>query len=55
MMEMQTITFELLENFRFEAASDLTVKRQPAGAVMMPMVRERMREGVQMPLKVFPL
>ncbi|KIY63100.1 PAH-inducible cytochrome P450 monooxygenase PC-PAH 1, partial [Cylindrobasidium torrendii FP15055 ss-10] len=55
MMEMQTIAFELLENFRFEAVKDLTVKRQPAGAVMMPMVRERMREGVQMPLRIIPL
>ncbi|KIY64663.1 hypothetical protein CYLTODRAFT_358085, partial [Cylindrobasidium torrendii FP15055 ss-10] len=54
MMEMQAIAFELLENFRFEPAGDLTVKRHPAGSAMMPMVRERMREGVQMPLKVIP-
>ncbi|KIY63098.1 cytochrome P450 [Cylindrobasidium torrendii FP15055 ss-10] len=50
-----TIAFELVENFRFEAAKDLTVKRQPAGSAMMPMVRGRMHEGMQMPLKVTPL
>ncbi|KAK0480321.1 cytochrome P450 [Armillaria novae-zelandiae] len=49
-IEMQAIVFELLESFEFSLSSKhFQIKRQPA-SVMLPMVRDEMSKGTQMPL-----
>ncbi|KAK0193545.1 cytochrome P450 [Armillaria mellea] len=54
-IEMQTIVFELLESFEFSLPKkDLQIKRQPA-FIMLPMVRDEMSKGTQMPLHLTPI
>ncbi|KAK0495222.1 cytochrome P450 [Armillaria luteobubalina] len=54
-VEMQAIVFELLESFEFSLPQkNIQIKRQPA-SVMLPMVREEMSKGTQMPLHLTPI
>ncbi len=54
-MEMQAAVFELLESFKFSLPKEgLQIKRQPA-FVMLPMVRDEMSKGAQMPLHLTPI
>ncbi|KAK0235612.1 cytochrome P450 [Armillaria nabsnona] len=54
-MEMQTAVFELVESFEFSLPKkDLQIKRQPA-FIMLPMVRDEMSKGTQMPLHLTPI
>ncbi|EMD35307.1 hypothetical protein CERSUDRAFT_116112 [Gelatoporia subvermispora B] len=51
-LEMQAILVELLENFEFAVPDDKPeIQRVPAG-LMMPMIRNKMHLGTQMPLKI---
>lgn len=50
-MEMQVILIELIENFEFRPLEGMEILRVPAGA-MIPMVRDKMHEGSQLPLHV---
>ncbi|EMD37290.1 hypothetical protein CERSUDRAFT_113940 [Gelatoporia subvermispora B] len=51
-LEMQAILVELLENFKFAIPEDKPeIQRVPAG-LMVPMIRNKMNLGVQMPLEV---
>ncbi|KAK0470301.1 cytochrome P450 [Desarmillaria tabescens] len=53
-MELQVILFELLETFKFTfSKAGIDIKRQPAG-IMIPMVRDEMSKGSQMPLRLVP-
>ena len=52
LIEMQALTAELLENFEFAIPDDKPeIQRVPAG-LMMPMIRNKMHLGTQMPLKI---
>ncbi len=52
---MQAIVFELLESFEFSLPKkNFQIKRQPA-SVMLPMVRDEMSKGAQMPLHLTPV
>ncbi len=54
-MEMQATVFELLESFKFSLPrEDLQIKCQPA-FIMLPMVRDEMSKGTQMPLRLTPI
>ncbi|PSS30876.1 hypothetical protein PHLCEN_2v2603 [Hermanssonia centrifuga] len=54
-IEMQAIMFDLIENFKFALAEDKPeILRVPMG-IMGPMVKGKMHEGVQLPLRVTPL
>ncbi|PBK75434.1 cytochrome P450 [Armillaria solidipes] len=54
-MEMQAAVFELVESFKFSLPKeDLQIKRQPA-LFMLPMVRDEMSKGTQMPLHLTPI
>ncbi|KAK0430709.1 cytochrome P450 [Armillaria borealis] len=54
-MEMQAAVFELVESFEFSPPrEDLQIKRQPA-FIMLPMVRDEMSKGTQMPLDLAPI
>lgn len=49
---MQAILTELIETFEFaKPKQGLDIMRVPAG-IMVPMIRGKMHEGVQMPLQV---
>lgn len=48
---MQAILTELIENFEFISPSGVEIQRLPAG-LMVPMVKGKMSEGTQMPLRV---
>ncbi|OCH89199.1 PAH-inducible cytochrome P450 monooxygenase PC-PAH 1 [Obba rivulosa] len=51
-LEMQAILVELLENFEFSIPDDKPeIQRVPAG-LMVPMIRNKMHLGTQMPLKI---
>lgn len=51
-LEMQAILTELIETFEFaKPKQGLDIMRVPAG-IMVPMIRGKMHEGVQMPLQV---
>ncbi|KAK0204383.1 cytochrome P450 [Desarmillaria ectypa] len=53
-MELQAILFELLESFKFTfPKAGIDIKRQHAG-LMIPMVRDEMSKGPQMPLHLIP-
>ncbi|KAK0204382.1 cytochrome P450 [Desarmillaria ectypa] len=53
-MELQVILFELLESFKFTFyKAGVDIKRQHAG-LMIPMVRDEMSKGPQMPLHLIP-
>ncbi|EKM52320.1 uncharacterized protein PHACADRAFT_260638 [Phanerochaete carnosa HHB-10118-sp] len=55
MIEMQAITADLVENFQFSIPKEKPeIIRVPAG-IMAPMVKGKMREGIQMPLHVTAL
>ncbi|KAF9019068.1 cytochrome P450 [Hymenopellis radicata] len=54
LIEMQIILTEMLENFKFTFPKDVDIKRAPSG-LMLPFVRGKMREGIQMPLHVTAL
>lgn len=52
LVEMQAILVELIETFEFSLpGDDIEIQRVSAG-IMVPMVRGRMHEGTQMPLRV---
>ena len=52
---MQAILFDLVEHFKFTLpAEPMEVIRLPAG-LMGPLVKEKMSEGLMMPLHVTPL
>ncbi|KAK0449910.1 cytochrome P450 [Armillaria borealis] len=54
-MEMQAAVFELVESFEFSPPKeDLQIKRQPA-FIMLPMVRDEVSKGTQMPLHLAPI
>ncbi|KAF9024741.1 cytochrome P450 [Hymenopellis radicata] len=53
-IEMQIILTELVENFKFALPDDGTQIRR-AGGTMMPLVRGKEADGVQMPLHITPL
>ena len=54
-IEMQAIAADLVENFQFGIPEDKPeIIRVPAG-LMGPMVKGKMREGLQMPLHVTAL
>ncbi|KAK0449894.1 cytochrome P450 [Armillaria borealis] len=54
-MEMQAVIFELVESFKLSLPKeDLQIKRQPA-FIMLPMVRDEMAKGTQMPLHLTPI
>ncbi|OCH85106.1 PAH-inducible cytochrome P450 monooxygenase PC-PAH 1 [Obba rivulosa] len=54
-LEMQVILAELLENFEFSIPDDKPeIQRLPAG-LMVPMVKNKMQLGTQMPLKITPV
>ncbi|SJK99825.1 uncharacterized protein ARMOST_03136 [Armillaria ostoyae] len=54
-MEMQAAVFKLVESFEFSLPKeDLQIKRQPA-FIMLPMVRDEMSKGTQMPLHLAPI
>ncbi|KAK0204546.1 cytochrome P450 [Desarmillaria ectypa] len=54
-IEMQAAVFELLESFKFSFPKEgLQIKRQPA-FIMLPMVRDEMSEGTQMPMHLIPI
>ncbi len=45
---------ELLESFKFTSSkAGIDIKRQSAG-IMIPMVRDEMPKGTQMPLRLIP-
>lgn len=49
---MQAIMFDLIEHFRFTLPEEkMEIRRLPAG-VMSPVVKEKMHEGLYMPLRV---
>lgn len=51
-IEMQAIMFDLIEHFKFTLPEEkLEVQRLPAG-LMGPLVKEKMHEGLYMPLHV---
>ncbi|KAK0222859.1 cytochrome P450 [Armillaria nabsnona] len=53
-MELQVILFELLESFKFTFPKEgIDIKRQHAG-LMIPMVRDEMSKGTQMPMRLIP-
>ncbi|KAG7444714.1 cytochrome P450 [Guyanagaster necrorhizus] len=53
-MELQVILFELLESFEFALPNaSIDIKRQHAG-LMIPMVRDEMSKGTQMPMRLIP-
>ncbi|PBK67824.1 cytochrome P450 [Armillaria solidipes] len=53
-MELQVILFELLESFKFTFPKEgIDIKRQHAG-IMIPMVRDEMSKGTQMPMHLIP-
>ena len=53
-MELQVILFELLESFKFTFPKEgIDIKRQHAG-LMIPMVRDEMSKGTQMPMHLIP-
>ena len=55
MNEMQAIAVELIENFKFSIPEDKPdIIRIPAG-IMGPMVKNKMQEGIQMPLHVIAI
>lgn len=55
MIEMQAIAVDLVENFQFSIPKEKPeIIRVPAG-IMIPMVKEKMHEGTQMPLHVTAL
>ena len=52
---MQAILFDLIENFKFSLPDEkLDIRRMPTG-IMGPLVKEKMQEGLSMPLRVVPL
>ena len=52
---MQAILFDLIENFKFALPDEkFEVRRMPSG-IMGPFVKEKMAEGLAMPLHVVPL
>lgn len=52
---MQAILVELIDSFVFAPPDkDIEIERKPAG-IMIPMVKGRMHEGTQMPLRVSPV
>ncbi|PBK67792.1 hypothetical protein ARMSODRAFT_958818 [Armillaria solidipes] len=53
-MELQVILFELLKSFKsIFSKAGIDIKRQSAG-IMIPMVRDEMSKGTQMPLRLIP-
>ena len=46
--------FDLVEHFKFSLPEKVEIQRMPAG-IMMPLVKEKMHEGVQMPICVTPV
>ncbi|KAF8906098.1 cytochrome P450 [Mucidula mucida] len=54
LIEMQIILTEMLEHFEFTFPEDVQIKRASSG-LMLPFVRGKMREGIQMPLHVTAL
>lgn len=54
-MELQVLIFELISQFEFSPSPEnYEVMRAPAG-LMLPMIRDKMEMGLQMPLKVTPV
>jgi cytochrome P450 len=54
-MELQVLVFELISRFEFSPSPEgYEVMRAPAG-LMLPMIRDKMEMGLQMPLKVTPV
>ncbi|KAL0951045.1 hypothetical protein HGRIS_007785 [Hohenbuehelia grisea] len=52
MIEMQAVLVELMDNFELRIPEGgLDIQRLPAG-MMIPMIRGKMHEGVQMPLQI---
>ncbi|CCM03243.1 uncharacterized protein FIBRA_05368 [Fibroporia radiculosa] len=54
-IELQSLLVDLIENFEIDIPAEKPdIQRVPAG-VMIPMIRNQMRLGSQMPLKLTPL
>lgn len=51
-MEMQTIIFELVNNFEFGITEESKNVRRKAAMVMVATVKGQEDKGVQMPLKI---
>ena len=52
-IEQQAIITELIEHFVFELPPDKPeIQRMPSGIVMVPMIRDKIELGTQMPLLV---
>ncbi|KIY66797.1 PAH-inducible cytochrome P450 monooxygenase PC-PAH 4 [Cylindrobasidium torrendii FP15055 ss-10] len=54
-MSMQSLTAEVLENFRFAPSEDTKLVRRRPGLLITPRLQGRFQEGIQMPLSVTPL
>lgn len=53
LIEQQALIVELLEHFVFELPPDKPeIQRMPSGIVMIPMIRNKLELGSQMPLLV---
>lgn len=50
-IELQALTVEAIEHFKFALPKGVEIMRLPAG-IMVPMVKGKMHEGTQMPLHV---
>lgn len=51
-IEMQAILVDLIETFEFSLPADATEIQRVNAGLMVPMVRGRMFEGTQMPLRI---